>query len=444
MKIPSLGFRLFLLSFLSIALALVATTFVLSAQFFNYFEDRVYNELEQHLEQLTTNLQLDTQGEIRVEPLLDRRFEQPFGGLYWQVQELDGPLLLSRSLWGGSFDVPMDSTPGTQFNSKSSSPIGTTLLVSGWSILLGEGDAQRRAVLSVGIDDNEVASAAAGFRKSLIGWLALMFAGLLLAAWAQVRIGLAPLQLLRGRIENIRAGTDSRLTGQFPNEVKPLVDEVNELLDLHEATLASARTRAGDLAHGLKTPLTVMRVLAQDIAADGQPEKADEIEEQIESMHHFVERELARASTSNASIAPNPSAPVVKRMVASIRKLPKGGDLTWHLDIPDDLTTPFDEHDLSELVGNILDNARKLARSRVDVSGGNSGQTSGWISIADDGPGIPADKLGSVLERGGRLDMTTQSSGLGLAISSDIVSQKGGKLEFLDSNFGGLAVKISW
>lgn len=444
MKIPSLGFRLFLLSFLSIALALVATTFVLNARFFEYFEDRVYSELEQHLEQLTTNLQLDAQGAIQVVPLLDRRFEQPFGGLYWQVQELDGPEVLSRSLWGGTFDVPHDFTPGVQFKSKSSSPIGTTLLVSGWSILLGEGDAQRRAVLSVGIDDNEVAAAAAGFRKSLIGWLLLMFTGLLLAAWAQVRIGLAPLQLLRGRIENIRAGTDSRLTGQFPSEVKPLVDEVNELLDLHEASLVTARTRAGDLAHGLKTPLTVMRVLAQDIAADGQPEKAAEIEEQISSMHYFVERELARASSGTSLKTFVFSGPVIARMVASIKKLPRGAELEWNTKIPDDLVTPFDEHDLSELVGNILDNARKLANTRVEVSAGNDGETSGWISIADDGPGIPADRLGSVLERGGRLDTNSQSTGLGLAISTDIAAQNDGKLEFLDSIYGGLEVRIHW
>ncbi len=444
MKFPSLGLRLFILSFLSIALALFGTSLVLNARFFEYFEDRVYSELEQHLEQLTTNLQIDAQGAIQVVPLLDRRFEQPFGGLYWQVQESDGPVVVSRSLWGGTFDVPQDSTPGKQFHSTSSSPIGTTLLVSGWAILLGEGDAQRRAVLSVGIDDSEVAAAAAGFRKSLIGWLGLMFAGLLLAAWAQVRIGLAPLQLLRGRIENIRAGTDSRLTGQFPSEVKPLVDEVNELLDLHEASLATARTRAGDLAHGLKTPLTVMRVLAQDISAGGQPEKADEIEEQISSMHYFVERELARASTGISSKSPVLSGPVVARMIASIKKLPRGAELEWNTKIPDDLVTPFDEHDLSELVGNILDNARKLANSRVDISAGNDGQTSGWISIADDGPGIPADRLGSVLERGGRLDTTTHSTGLGLTISADITAQKGGKLEFLESKSGGLEVRISW
>lgn len=444
MNIPSLGVRLFLLSFLSIALALVATTFALNARFQDYFEDRIYRELEQHLEQLTTNLELDAGGALQVVPLFDRRFEQPFGGLYWQVQEIDGPEILSRSLWGGAFEVPETTVPGAQYKSISQSPIGTTLLVMGWPILLGQDDTQRTALLSVAIDETEVTTAAAGFRKYLIGWLTLMFVGLLIAAWAQVRIGLAPLKLLRERIGNIRAGSDTRMAGSFPTEVKPLVDEVNELLELHENSLATARTRASDLAHGLKTPLTVMRALAEDLAQDGQKEKADEMEAQIASMHHFVERELARASTSLPTTAPIVSGPVIIRMVNSIKKLPLGDSLDWKLDVPPGLLTPFDEHDLSELVGNILDNARKMARSRIDVLAGNYSETSGWIHIIDDGPGIPSDMIGAVLERGGRLGAQGTSTGLGLTISADIAAQKNGKLELSQSELGGLKVEIQW
>jgi len=444
MNLKSLGFRLFLLSVISILAALIATTFALNAQFHQYFQDRIYSELEQHLEQLTTNLSLDDDGEIFVEPLLDRRFAQPFSGLYWQVQDASGQEFLSRSLWGNSFEVPADSPPGRQFRTTAQSPVGSTLLVAGWLIIVGEGENQSTVVLSVGIDNAEVTVAADGFRSYLIGWLTLMFAGLLLAAGAQVRIGLAPLKVLRQRIEKIRSGAETRMEGRFPSEVQPLVDEVNELLELHNSSLEDARTRASDLAHGLKTPLTIMRTLAQDLAADGQDGKAAEIETQITSMHHFIERELARVNINIRAGSPVPAAPVIARMVASMKKLPNGPALKWTLEIADDLTTPLDEHDLSELIGNLLDNARKWAAGRVVIRAQNTSSNAGWIHILDDGPGIPQDMYSDVIKRGGRLDASIAGSGLGLAITADLVTQMNGQLSLSKSEFGGLEVAISW
>ena len=444
MSFSSLGFRLFLLSFFSIFLALTATTLALSDRFFDYFENRVFAELGQHLEQLTTNISLNDAGLVSIAPMLDRRFEQPFSGLYWQVEEVGASAKLSRSLWGSHIDVPANPTPGTQFRSTSISPIGTQLLVVGWQLLLGEGTTARTLVLSVAIDDNEVATAAAGFRKFLISWLAIMFAGLLLAAWAQVRIGLAPLKVLRERIETIRAGSDRRLSGKYPNEVTPLVDEINGLLDLHGETLSTARARASDLAHGLKTPLTVMRSLAEDLDEKGLADEASAMEAQISSMHHFVERELVRAKSGLPVNANSPVEPVIRRMVASMKRLPRGGDLNWQVDIADGLTGPFDEHDLSELVGNLLDNARKWALGTVSISAGTDASDAGWMLIGDDGPGVPEDKLGLVLKRGEILDTGFSGTGLGLAIAADLVARTGGQFTLERSELGGLAVKITW
>jgi len=444
MKLSSLGFRLFLLSLLSILLALIATTVVLSERFHAYFEGRVFDELHQHLEQLTTNLSLDKNGVISVARLLDRRFEQPFGGLYWQILEAGEPVAVSRSLWGGAFDIPETNTPGQQFKTSSVSPIGTDLLVLGWPVLLGEDTDRRTLVLAVASDASQVTAAATGFRNFLVGWLAIMFAGLLLAAWAQVQIGLAPIKNLRNRIENIRDGTSSRMSGNYPSEVKPLVDEVNSLLDLHDSTLAAARSRSSDLAHGLKTPLTVMRALAQDISAAGQPDLAQQAEDQISSMHLFIERELARANIDQSTPAAIPAAATIRRMAGGIRKLPGAEKLNWTLNIPDDLVTPFDEHELSELVGNLLDNARKWAKSCIIISASNNGPHSGRIDISDDGPGISKDQRAAVLKRGEYLSETLTGGGLGLTIAKDLVDEKSCDFELGDAKLGGLKASMIW
>ncbi len=444
MKLSSLGFRLFLLSFLSILLALVATTFVLNSRFHIYFVNRIYLELQQHVEQLATNITIDTDGDVRVDPLSNARFNTPFSGHYWQVILNDGNQQSSRSLWGGKFEVPDDRPPGVQFRALAKSPVGTDLFVIGWPISAGEGSSRRNILLSVAIDTTEVVEAELGFRNFLISWLAIMFTGLLLAAWAQVRIGLAPLKLLRKKIATIRVGSDTRLVGHFPTEVKPLVKEVNELLDLHEKSLKVARSRASDLAHGLKTPLTVMRVLAEDLASSGQTEQSDEMETQISTMHQFIERELARVSTNIVQTRKSPAANIINRMMKNIKKLPRGRELEWSLDVPEYLASPFDEHELSELVGNLLDNARKWAKSTVHVSAKNLNSDRGWIKFSDDGPGIKKPNINSVLARGGRLDEATPGTGIGLSIVTDLVSQKNGFLEFSDSPNGGLTISINW
>ncbi len=439
----SLAVRLLLLSLVTIALTLGTTALVLNSLFYNYFEDRIYSELNQYLKQVTANILIDDDGNVQVKDLPDPRFNLPFSGLYWQVTEQGHPDVLSRSLWGRAIDMPVAGQPGQEIRAAVNSYGGVPLLALGWTILLGDPPDQRTVNLSVAIDQSEVISAASRFRTTFLQWLSLIFLALVLASWMQVRLGLAPLESIRRKVELVRSGISKRLAGPFPREVQPLANEVNELLDLHETSLESARARASDLAHGLKTPLTVMLTLARDLRAKGQNETAQEIEEQVESMRHYIERELARTRTRPPSGQGAPAGKVVHKMVAAIRKFPRETPLEWHVDIPGDLVTPFDEHDLSELLGNTLDNARKWARHQVFVRGYHKDGES-CLEVSDDGPGVPENMYQAVLTRGERLDPRVQGQGLGLAICVDLAESCGAGIALSRSDHGGLSVKICW
>ncbi|PCJ76963.1 MAG: ATP-binding protein [Rhodobacteraceae bacterium] len=444
MKTSSLSVRLILLACLSISLALIATTFVLNALFHDFFEERIFSELDRELIQLTANLSIEQDGNLSVEPLANPRFNAPFSGLYWQAVEPGKHAVTSRSLWGGGYDFPPNPIAGQRDRLEIDSKQGIPLLVIGWTILIGEGDEQRAITLSVATPESEVDEATARFRSAFILWLALMFVGLIIASWVQVRLGLVPLETLRKKVEQVRSGAEDKLEGPFPSEVQPLATEVNELLTLHETSLADARERASDLAHGLKTPLTVMQTIARDLRKIKQDEQADEIDTQVASMQHYIERELARVRTQMPRNAMTPIAPVVDKMVSTIRRFPRETPLEWHVDISDDMNTPFDEHDLSELLGNLLDNARKWANSQVQIHSSTDpdGRTS--ITIEDDGPGVPDEMLTTVLARGERLDPSVQGTGLGLAICADIAESYGADFILAKSPLGGLSVTIMW
>jgi signal transduction histidine kinase len=444
MKTSSLGLRLILLACLSISVALIATTFVLNALFHDFFEERIFAELDRDLIQLTANLSIEQDGDLSVEPLTNPRFGLPFSGLYWQAVEPEKQAVVSRSLWGGSYDFPANPIAGHRTRLEIDSSQGVPLLITGWTILIGEGDQQRAITLSVATNESEVIEATAKFRSAFILWLALMFLGLIIASWVQVRLGLVPLETLRKKVEQVRSGAKDKLEGPFPSEVQPLAGEVNELLALHETSLADARERASDLAHGLKTPLTVMQTIARDLRKVNQTEQADEIDTQVASMRHYIERELARVRTQVPSNAKTQAAPVVDKMVSTIRRFPRETPLDWHVDIPDDLNTPFDAHDLSEMLGNVLDNARKWAKSQVRIHGEAllGGQSS--ITIEDDGPGVPDDMLPTILARGERLDPAVQGTGLGLAICADMAESYGADFTLAQSPLGGLSVTIMW
>jgi signal transduction histidine kinase len=216
------------------------------------------------------------------------------------------------------------------------------------------------------------------------------------------------------------------------------VQESNDLLAAQDQSLARARARAADLAHGLKTPLAVLQSDADRLRAGGQHEIADEIGEVAAQMRRHVERELARARLRAGGQQVTALQPVAERMVTFFKRLPRGQDLIWTVDIDANIQVAADGEDLTELLGNLLENACKWAAAAVTLVA-ESRTDSVLITVLDDGPGVPGGALTSLTGRGVRLDQKMPGTGLGLAIAQDIAEACGGSLTFSNRPEGGFA-----
>lgn len=445
MTVSSLKLRFMIAAALTIALALGLAGLVLSTMFEHNVERRVVAELGTYLDQLAAGLEVGDDGVPTVKAdLPEPRFEQPFSGLYWQVSEHDRVIESSRSLWDQSLVLPdlAGLKIGDSEHITVGGPSGNALYVLVKRLAVDAASSTRILTLAAGIDVAELRALQHDFDTELAMMLALLGAFLLAGAWLQVTLGLRPMALLRERLAKVTSGAQKRLTGTYPDEVLPLVEELNGLLDSQESSVARARARAGDLAHGLKTPLTVLSGRARELSAAGIGDAARDIEEQVEAMRRHIERELARARVSHAR-TPEPVtlAPLIDKVVGTMQRMPRGDEITWTKDVDPGLAARIDAVDGAELLGNLLDNARKWTRSTIRVSGHQNGQGV-EVSLEDDGPGVPEEEMTAVLKRGHRLDGAVQGSGLGLAIASDIVEAYGAEMALYRSPLGGLGVKL--
>ncbi len=441
----SIRLRLLILAMAGILATLALAGFGFVALFERHVERRVGRELETTILQLAGNLRLGETGALSLqrEPA-DPRFEKPYGGFYWQVQDVTkNSLLRSRSLWDSELGLDTDALAAGESHSHNGiSPDGEAVLVHEKAILVGEGADERLVRISVGLDRTEMETLSAGFARDMLPGLGLLAAVLLLGGWAQVRSGLRPLGPVRQAVADIRAGSASRLPVNVPTEISPLVEEVNSLLSGQEQEMKRARDRAADLAHGLKTPLTA---LASDIArlrARKENAIADDIEAVAQQMARTIERELARSRLRHSSraIAPVRLDKIANGLVRTLKRTPKGEKLAYDLDAGQAESAMMAE-DLTEILGNLMENATRYAKANVRVTAGGVGSTI-WVSVEDDGPGVPAEKLAQLQARGARLD-ESGSSGLGLAIVSDILALHGSALEFSASSLGGLCVRFA-
>ncbi len=260
----------------------------------------------------------------------------------------------------------------------------------------------------------------------------------------QVRRGLSLFDDLRARLNRIRDGRQNRLDGDYPSEVQPLVGELNELLADREQRVTRALTKAGDLAHGLKTPLTILNQHAEAARAAGQVELAYDIAQQVERMRRQVDYHLAQARASASGGNPGARSHVLTSADALARTM-----MTLHaerrvnvtVNVSHELFTRVQREDLEEMLGNLVDNACKWARTRVDVSSERVADSVA-ITVDDDGPGIDPVMRERVLQRGVRADEAAPGSGLGLAIVADLVELYGGSIALDNSPLGGLRVTL--
>lgn len=445
MSFNSLRLRLLLGAAAFVLTALAVAAVGLTLLFQAHTERWVDGELKAYLDQVIAGVDEGPDGKLAVTTApADPRFDQPLSGRYWQiVVEPDGPVLRSRSLWDFEIALPAETTVDDVVRHyRVPGPNDTTLYLLLRHVKLPARLGGNTARAAVAIDAAEVAGAVRRFASVLVPGLLVLGALLILAAWIQVRVGLKPLSAMRHTLEEIGTAARRRLGGGFPDEVQPLATEIDTLLDARDRQVERARSRAADLAHGLKTPLQVLLSDAEQLKRKGETELAAEIETIVTALQRHTERQLSRARmASYAANAATDIGETAEQVMRVMKRTPEGQRLAWRTDLPSGIAARIDAQDLAEAIGNLTENAVRHARSRVAIGARRDGETV-HFTIADDGPGIPPEHQQEVLDRGMRLDTTGTGAGLGLAIVKDIAETWDATLGF-ETTSQGFSVRLT-
>lgn len=444
MRRGSLGLRLLALAVIWVVMALIGASIVLTDIFRSHVEGELARHAEMHLDELTVALAAKEDGRPATpRDLSDPRFQRPLSGLYWQVSDAAGTVLLrSRSLW----DQPLRPTgavadDGDLHRRTATGPAGEALLV--WTRRVRLPDMADPLDISVAATTADLVAATDRFVSVLTISLCVLALGLLAAAVAQVRLGLVPLDRLRGALADLRAGKTTRLQGAFPSEVQPLADDLNQLLADNADMVERARTQAGNLAHALKTPLSV---ITNSAASLSDPAESHLIAQETERMRRQIDRHLTRARAAAMAKGAGLRTPVLatlRPLARTIARLHPDRAIVVDLSGDESLVFAGEAQDLQEMVGNLLDNAAKWCRGHILVTVDSPLAKRLHITIADDGPGIPEAERSAVLARGVRLDEAMPGTGLGLAIVDDLARLYGGSLELETATEGGLLARLT-
>lgn len=447
----SLRWRLLLAALLAVSLALVLAGVAIARLFDRHVTQQFDLRLQDQLTQLLAALEPDGAGQpVLARPLADPRWQRPYSGLYWQVQAVGvaqaEPALRSRSLWDEQLPLPDDTLPdGALHGHALPGPAGQRLRALERAVQWSESAPRWRVVVAA--DTRELQEALDTFRGALAGSLAGLGAALLAAVAAQLWLGLRPLRELRQALQAVRTGRQTRLQGAFAVEVQPLVDDFNRVLAHDEQVVERARRLAGNLAHAIKTPLAVIGTLAEELQPR-EPAIAAALREQVQRLREQVDWHLRRARATSAAhpARHTPVQPVLEGLLRVMRKVHAvraDGDEPLELTLQGDPAAVFagEAQDLQEMAGNLLDNACKWGRRRVQVEVGRCGARL-WLRVHDDGPGLTPEQCQLVLARGVRADERVPGSGLGLDIVREVAALYGGALRLGRSPLGGLCAEL--
>jgi signal transduction histidine kinase len=445
----SLAFRVVAFSTIWAIVALIVI-FTLINTLYRQASERGFDSLlSAHLFNLIGSVGISDTGVLTGSPDLgDLRFSEPNSGWYWSVQPASEGVTGERHSSSMTEAIPSPSVAEVPFNSSFQRNY-TIDGINGEELEVFESefvlDAKNRAArFRVMGNQTELEQEIDSFQRRLLTYLSLFGFGMISINAIAILIGLQPLRRVRDALALVREGTAQRLTGRFPAEIEPLANETNALIENNKRIVERSRTQVGNLAHSLKTPLAVLTNEGRALGGA----KGRLISEQAASMQGQLEHYLQRARIAaqrDSVVYRTPVTPLLQRMVRVVQKLNPNTRLTL-LQTGDDIVFAGEREDLEEVLGNLLENAMKWAKSAVQVSVTRVRQDETEdlfeIAIEDDGPGIPEDKAREALKRGRRLDETKPGTGLGLAIVADLVNEYGGTLFLERSSLGGLKARV--
>jgi len=443
-RIGSLTRRMIGVAALWIAALLFVGGFALDRVLTRSIVDSFDTQLTFVLNSMIASSEIDPQGEVRFNrPPADQRFVEPYSGLYFQISGSGAETFPSRSLWDRRLrvseahaDVKPHLYDSDEFSSRDQAePLRIAerdAILPGSTVRWRFQVAQSRETI-----DDQIRR----LRSTLIWSFSALGVGLLVLAALQTFYGLWPLRRVRDEVAAIRSGDKTRITDEFPTEIEPLTEEINQLLAHNEAQAEEARRHAGNLAHALKTPLTVITNAATARSAD----LADTVCREALVMRRQVDHHLARARAIGRRAAAQSRSTVWESLEAvqrAVDRLHEG--VTVDIAGNHQAQVRVERQDLDEMLGNLVENAAKYGGGRVFVTVEPKKKMVD-ILIEDDGPGIPEEKRGELFKRGARLDTTGKpGTGLGLAIVRDVAEIYGGSIHLEESeDLGGLLARLS-
>lgn len=452
-RFDSLAARLIAAAAIWTLLGLLVGGYALSGLFRSAVQADFDQRLRSDLDEMIAAAEPNAEGALSLQGrFTDPRFERVYSGWYWQItpEGPKGPLTnlaqISRSLWDRTIKVTDFTLARGLVWGHGEGPDGQRLRFVARRIEFPvPGAAQKGATrafsLLIAGEVTQVENQVAKFNGILFWSLAILGVGLIVAIFIQVRIGLQPLNRVRLALARIREGQARRLEGRFPAEIAPLVLELNSLIEHSVEVVSRARTHVSNLAHFLKTPLSV---LASEASAHPGP-LAVAVLRQVAVMRRQVDHYLSRGRAAGAvDVLGNRTIvrPVTDDLARVLTRIHADRGVSIDVDVPRDLAFRGERQDLEEMAGNLIDNACKWAHARVIVSARKTSGTSFELSVGDDGDGIDPEERAHVGERGERLDESVPGSGLGLAIVRDIAKLYGGSLTLGDSTLGGLEARL--
>jgi signal transduction histidine kinase len=453
MRANSLALRLFLSATAWTVVILAVTGIILSSIYREAFERSFDRRLGVYLRSLVAEVAAPEQAGDRGAPMLSEPlFELPLSGWYWQITRLGAAAAetrSSRSLWDtGLPKLAEDAATGLDGTRRGyvPGPEDQRLRMLERTVDLGE---DGRFLIVVAGDPQEIEDEMSYFNRVLIVTFGMMAVVLLLITTFQVRFGLAPLKRISEALIAIRGGTAEQLEGVFPVEIAPLARETNALLDANREIVERARTHVGNLAHALKTPLSV---ILNEAAARPDDPLSSKVAEQAAIMGDQITRHLDRARlAARLTVVGSVTevAPVATALTRTMEKIHQHRGVVIDLEVTGDLRFRGERQDLEEMVGNLVDNACKWAQMRVSVeavaepAAGAAREPIVRIIVDDDGPGLTPAQREQVARRGRRLDETKPGSGLGLSIVTELAALYGGSLALGTAPIGGLRAELA-